>query len=461
MSRFRGAVIGTWTVLCRSKYEFSLIVRLGDLAYGETNASDRYKKVMGVRCVVWVGVASALTACRAGTFQDMHACPLSLMRRPAGQTGPQGLPAPRFVADAIEHGSVDCFEAGRHRTEPGKTHKLAYCEGSAVVYDGRRLVLASDKPIPGEARTSVFEVEVQGPARTGVIRYLQGSGYAHARKFEDATLTPDGRRVFLSTGFDRVMPGRDAWNGYNVLLTYDVGSPDAPQVVTADERPARTSVGLRDVLRPHLPTRAFPEGAPYFKVEGVAALPDQRLLLGVRELGASYKAFEYAVIVLEARWLENEAGHVMIDADSVRVAYRRDHVDVAGRRVGLSSIERDPDSGTLFLLASYEEEGPDAHRNLGGFLFTLDEETLAADGPLRPVGQPDGRPLHFVHKPEGLTFIGDGRALLLFDDDRVLECGVPGHVHKRQPHQTPIAILELRHLEGELAAAGGGPALTP
>lgn len=403
------------------------------------------------------------SGCSAIPVCDMHSCPLARWTQREPSSVAEALPPPRHSARDLRHGVVDCFEEGLRRTEPGKTDRLAYCEGSAVVFDGAHLVLASDKPIPGEGRTSVFELPLRpnGQAGRSPRRYLRADGYAAARKFEDATVTPEHERVFLTTGFDRVKPSGDTWDGYNVLLTYPMGRPEAAQVVSAHDEDKATSVGLREVFRPHLRTPAFPEGAPYFKVEGVAALPDQELLFGVRELGASYQDFEYTVMILSARWRQAPSGRIVLDPTTVRVAYRKDRLDVAGLQVGLSSLERHPQTGELFLLVSYEQEDPGAnpdlaHGALGGFLLTLDAESFAAGRAPRPVVGAGGEPVRFVNKPEGLTFLTAHQLLLLFDDDRVLECGVPGHRHIRAPHQTAVAVLELGQYPGAVAT---GPAV--
>lgn len=407
--------------------------------------------------VVWILAGLGGTACASAHRCDLHECHLSpretiakrvgaaerASRTPASsQLGPPGA-----VARSVRHGAIDCFEAGAHREEAGEEHRLAFCEGSALVYDGERLLLASDKPVPGPERTSVFEVPFSAHAPgERAKRYLEGEPYARARKLEDATVTPSGERVFLTTGFDRVRAEDASWDGYNVLLTYPVDRPGAARVVTGHAEAAPTSVDLREVFRPHLPTEAYPGGAPYFKIEGVAAAPGRRLLFGVRELGASYRLFSYAVIILEARWREDADGRVSIDPSTVRRIYRMDDLRIGGRTVGLSSLEYDRHSGQFYLLTSYENEQPgdaQGRTSLGGFLWTLSETALAEGRPPLPVVDAEGQPLRFFNKPEGLTVIGENQLLVLFDDDRVLECGHPGHVHRRRPHQTPIGYIEL------------------
>lgn len=430
------------------------------------------RRRLGLGTVALAGFAALVGGgCATWSPCDLHVCHLE--DRTAGpllasvESGSRiraladdGLRAPRAVARSVHHGLIDCFEAGSHREDPGETHKLAYCEGSAVAFDGERLVLASDKPIPGSGRTSVFEVPVddRAPGRAP-SRYLANEVFGRARKIEDATVTPAGDRVFLTTGFDRVKAGSGEWDGYNVLMTYPAGRPEAVEVVGRGPGPHRTSVGLRELLRPHLPTAAFPEGAPYFKIEGLAAAPGRRLLFGVRELGASYRMFRYAVIILEARWSEDAEGRIALDPGSIRSLYRLDDLRVGGRQVGLSSLEYDRFRNRYFLLTSFEHEEPTPddrppEGEMGGFLWTLDEDALLAGERPRPVVGPTGRPLSFVNKPEGLTVLAEEHVLVLFDDDRVLSCGHPGHVHARAPHQTPVSYLELAAPPSEIASSG-------
>lgn len=418
--------------------------------------------------VRWMVAAVALAAAGggarcAGARCHFHTCALdptgpsaAYLRarghRVAALASRAALGPPAAVARSVRHGTIDCFEAGSRA--PGRPDRLAFCEGSAVTFDGGRLVVASDKPIPGRARSSLFELPFSpgdGTVARRATRYLQGPPFSTARKLEDATRTPDGKRVFLTTGFDRVKAGGDrSWDGYNLLLSFPVDAPDQAWVVGPDPAARPTSVALREVLGPHLVTPGFPDGAPYFKVEGLAAGPDQRLLFGIRELGASYQAFEYALIVLEARW-RREGRAIVLDPDSVRVIYRRDRLEVEGHRVGLSSLEYDPAAERYWMLVSYEhEEDRDAvgaRSRLGGFLLSIDEEEMRADAPPRPVVGPSGRVVHFVNKPEGLAVVAPGTAVVVaFDDDRVLDCARGDHQHRRQPHQTGLGVVELEPL---------------
>ncbi len=71
------------------------------------------------------------------------------------------------------------------------------------------------------------------------------------------------------------------------------------QIVAASKRGGVTSsIPTRRGLAWALATAAFPEGPPYLKVEGLAALPDGRLLFGIRGAGASKEKFDFAVKIV-------------------------------------------------------------------------------------------------------------------------------------------------------------------
>ena len=82
-------------------------------------------------------------------------------------------------------------------------------------------------------------------------------------------LTPDGRYIFLSTGFDRVKPGSTDWDSYNTILYWKRGDEVHPKVLSVNGTDS-TSVSFRQKISKALISPEFPEGAPYFKIEGLA-----------------------------------------------------------------------------------------------------------------------------------------------------------------------------------------------
>lgn len=313
-------------------------------------------------------------------------------------------------------GIIQCFPTGLKR----KKGKLANCETSAVVYDGREVFVASDKRIPGRLRSSVLRLPLtltyKGPS-LGLVRYMLHKGIKKAKKFEDASLSPDGRFVFLSTGFDRVRKdGR--WDRYNRLFYWPTGRAKEARLFVASRRDPKTGkIPLRTMLRKALANTEFPKGAPYFKIEGLAAIPGNKLLFGVREWGHHYRAFYYSIKLIAISY--ERRGEILHLKDDARLIYdfSTRARKIVRRTVALSSIEYDRFHKRLLLLTSYETS--ETARGLGAFLWSMPLSAIKTNQPPTLFRTPKGKPLHFAHKAEAVTVIDKNYILVFHDDDRV------------------------------------------
>src|SRR5688572_7981382 len=117
-------------------------------------------------------------------------------------------------ASVLQEGVITCFEYGL-----SANGLPVWCESSAILYDGKNLLLANDKDMP-DKRSSVF----LWPFRNGFadtswsVEYLTNPLLKNGKKFEDFALSPNGKYVFLTTGFDRVKPVSTEWDAYNFFL---------------------------------------------------------------------------------------------------------------------------------------------------------------------------------------------------------------------------------------------------
>ena len=336
---------------------------------------------------------------------------------------------------------VDCFDEGLQ--EDGTP---VYCEVSAVVFDGNDVVLASDKPIPGDGRSPVFSFPYPGSGSiAGSRTYLTAAALVNAIKYEDMTLTPDGQYVIASTGFDRVQDGSSEWDGYNTLLAWPVGDPDAVQVVSASTNDGVTSsVGLRDQISRALATPVLADGAPYFKVEGIAAIPGDRLLFGIREVGVKYDDFGYAVKIIAVSYRIVDGTLSLGDDFELIYDFDPGEQSKISQTVGLSSIEYDTYHDRLYLLTSFETGETD--EGLGGYLWTLPLDGLNDGQPATLVTKASGDPLLFAHKSEGITVLSANLLLVVHDDDRVLGRDTvedPDTQFSRGAHQSAYALVSL------------------
>jgi len=302
--------------------------------------------------------------------------------------------------------------------------KPVYCETSAVAYQGAYLIFGSDKPIPKKGHSAVFAIKYTDnglPTDSGLsiepLSYLTAPSFLAAIKYEDFTVTPDGLYVIATTGFDRVKSGSVKWDGYNTLLLWKVGSPDTVTVASPTTTNGVTSsVSLREKISLALKSEQFPNGVPYFKVEGLAAIPGNKLLFGIRELGANYKEFEYAAKIISVSY-QIRNGNVLVLADDFKLIYSYD----------VSKVEE-----------SETDEG------LGGYLWTLPIADLkSGKAPTFEIKE-DGTPLLFAHKSEGITVLSKNKVLVIHDDDRVLGRKIvenPETQFSRQANQAAYSIV--------------------
>ena len=344
-------------------------------------------------------------------------------------------------AKILAEGTVHCFPKGL-KDDRGR---LVNAEVSAVVYDGKRLILASDKPIPGEGRSSVFTVEV-GPEAVDDTRleYLSADAFVRAQKYEDFALTADGSHVLATTGFDRIHQVNHDLNAYNHLLIWPLGKPEAVQTVDPDPRDGVAgSLELRTKL-----TAAI--GTPYYKIEGLAAIPGQKgdglLLFGVREAGDAHDDFVYLSAVVGAHYRLTTDGNLeFIDELRELYSFDPDAHPAVRHPCGLSSLEYDPYHSRLFLLTSFETEGADGQDIIGGYLWVQSLEDFAAGVPPELVTLESGEPLEFEHKAEGLAVLDKDRLFVAYDNDRHLGLGQISDRDEREACEAPYTILAVSY----------------
>lgn len=342
--------------------------------------------------------------------------------------GPSGNGA---LAAITRTGFFDCFESGL--TAGGQP---VWCEASAILYDGNKFFLANDKDMPDQ-RTSVFYwTAKKGFADTAQSpAYINTPAFKQGKKWEDFAITPDTRIVFLSTAFDRVKPGATDWNSYNTILYWQAGNEKDPRVLNANHTDS-TSVFLRDKLAKALASPLFPQGMPYFKIEGLAATND-RLFFGIREEGKKFDDFSYKVKIVSVGFHLAKDGLLELGEDYKIVTDFNVATAAPSLKqpLGISSIEYDHFNNRFLILTSYE-----SGENLDSYLWTATQSDLEKNT-LTLVKDASGNPLHFSHKGEDLAVVSKSRVVIIHDDDRV-KTSVNGQT--RQPNQAAYSVVEFR-----------------
>lgn len=306
------------------------------------------------------------------------------------------------TAEITEEGLITLFKENVTDEEG----KLIGAETSAVAYDGKKLIIANDKPIPLAKHSPVFQTEINDYSN---LAFLENTNFIHSFKYEAATVTPDKKYILLSTGFDRVKEDSNEWDGYNTVLAWPKDSTEQVQIVSQSENEGIvSSVGIRTHMKELLKE-------DYFKVEGLAAMPDNKLLFGIREIGPTYEDITYSIKIISVSYkinnneiqLQND-WQLLYDIDPKTLNLPED--------IALSSLEYNKYTKSLMMLTSFEND-----EKIGGYLWEIKITDLKENSQPRLILKNDKTPLKFTHKPEGLAVI-DGKTLfIIHDDDRVYE----------------------------------------
>lgn len=332
-------------------------------------------------------------------------------------------PASAIRAAIVAESVLDCFPAGAREAD-GTTF---FCEASAAVIAGDRVLVASDKSLP--QGTPLISVRRDGfRLLSSSVEPIMAALPRAARKFEGMTRSPDGRQVFATTAFDRHDPKSPRFDTFNVLLAWPANEPDRAQMIASETRGGTmSSLPLRRALESHL-------GVPYFKIEGLMALPGNRLIFGVREAGRSHTDFGYRIQLVEALYAVDEQGRISLKPGMRTVLdFKPDLSLKLPDGIGLSSVEYEPTRNRIYFATSHETD-----QKLGAYLWQIDLANLDAGGAPRIVHDAQGNLLHFDNKAEAMAIIDARHLLIIHDDDRVT-----GGKHNRQPHQAVYSVVEI------------------
>lgn len=333
-----------------------------------------------------------------------------------------------------------CFDAGL-LDDAGKA---VNAEISAVAWDGQRLIMASDKPIPGQQRSAVFALECtrDGHPKPSTLTYYTAPLIRSANKYEDFALTVSGDHIIATTGFDRYSADNVDTHQYNQLLVWPSGQPDNARVVAdTEDDGVDSSVGVRKQLSALL-------DAPYFKIEGLATLPgpdgdDDLLVFGVREIGQDFANFRYAVCLVGVPYRMD--GDDLALTGDFRVLYDFDPTGWPGLRyeVGVSSLEYDPPNNRLYILTSFEVENDDGSSANGGYLWAISIDDFHARRDPELIYDEQGEALEFANKAEGLAVMDAEHILVAYDPDRNLGLAEGHRKATREPHEAPYTLLKI------------------
>jgi len=319
----------------------------------------------------------------------------------------------------VKEGIIDCFE----EELKSEDNKFVYCEASGAIYTRNSIIIVNDKPIPN--KSPIFTLSYP---KLLVDSYLQIDTIIKANKYEDITKTLDEKFIIATTSFDRIKTDSSEWDSYNTIVYWENSKPETAKVISATtHNNISTSISLRSKIS------AVLNNSPYFKIEGIAVLPNNKLLIGVREVGEKYDNYSYVVKIISVNFNIKD-GEIILE-DNFNLAYefdinKHENLEINKLSMGLSSLVYDKSRDAIWLLTSHE-----SNDSLNGILWRLSLDDF--EGKRQPllITNFEGVPLFFKHKAEGITLVEDNKLFIIHDDDKV-DTG-------KKPNQAHYTIVEI------------------
>ena len=348
----------------------------------------------------------------------------------------------KVVGSIEQAGLINGLPAGTTNADGS----LAYCESSAVINLGDRLLIANDKPAPNENVASIFSIPVQStyPAVVKEVQYEQSIVLNNSSKIEAMAKSPATNVFFASTAFDRIKTDSPEWDTYNRLMYWEDGKTDAARVLfKTEDQGVVSSKNIREALHRVIRNRKYPNGVSYYKVEGLAVLKDNSLIFGIRELGPKYDDFDYAFMLIYTSFIQSTDG-IVINPDWKKVfEFDPTKNPKINKQVGLSALEYHEPTNSIVALTTYEEEGAGFESYL--WMIPLDKRITNRTKPVLVLDEQD-QPLVIPHKAESFTFLNKNTLFVICDEDRMAsKVKTDDGVIERQAHQGVYAIVKIKN----------------
>jgi len=332
-------------------------------------------------------------------------------------------------------GYFNCFTNGLMQEE-GKPYT---CEPSTVVYNKGEIFVANDKAFPNN-NSSFFSFKFRENIKCKTRNYYNTPLFYYVNKYEASTITTDKKFLVFSSAFS--YPASHPKNGkkYNTAIFVNANNVTQGNVLHIGKDTTKNSIDIKYRLKNALKSDKFPNGPNYIKVEGLTALPNNKLVFGVREIGNEYNDFDYSITLIQFDYEVINDAIQLKDKVSKIYKFTPDSSININTPLGISSVEYNAFDGNIYFVTSYELSEDSEKR--GAYLWYLSLEDFNLGKKPNLVMNSNNKPLNFKHKIEGLTIIGKNKLLLIADDDRVT--GENGNKFSRKLNQAFWCTLKLK-----------------
>ena len=317
-----------------------------------------------------------------------------------------------ITAEIIEKGYIDCFPEVTYNSN----NTPASCELSGVAYYRDSLFFVNDKMIP--ATTPFMACRFKVPFFASNLRKMGSIKVINARKLEDIAVTPRLKYMFMITAFDRVSNKTAELDPFNTLLYKNLGGNDVEHIAYYTKRNGvESSLRLRKMIKNALKSKLYKTGPPYFKIAGLAAIPGNIMLFGIREIGSSVKNYQYTFMIVGGKYDIIDGEFMFTEGLDVLYYFNPEDFKQVREKVGLTALDYDIYNNRLFITAAYENNKTD--EGIGGYIWVLPINDLKKRKSPKLAVNFDGIPLKFPHKPGGIAVLDERTVFVVHDDDRI------------------------------------------
>lgn len=333
----------------------------------------------------------------------------------------------------IKSGYSKCFDSVIYQI-----NKQPYtCEPSTVSYFRGNIFIGNDKLFP-EPYSSIFSFKFDNNIDCKTRQYSTNKYFKYVNKFEASTVTPDSS-FFIFTGAFNYTWNKDTNNRkFNTAIFFKTTDAEIGGVLHIKNKKGKYSKEIKEELKKALKNKHFPKGPDYLKIEGLAAIPGNKLLFGVREFGKSYEDFNYTITIIQTKFKIKNNKVVLSDK------FKKIYSFKPGPKYGdiaLSSIEFNSYDSCLYVVTSLEKGT--RTKDIGAYLWKISLDDLYKQKPLTPILDSNNQHIRFNHKIEGMTFVGPNKILLIADDDRIRGINEQNPFFERQFNEFFWYLIEL------------------
>jgi hypothetical protein len=276
-------------------------------------------------------------------------------------------------------------------------------EPSAVaLWPGTSYVVVLNDRSKWTSPISVFKMGKKGGLKEIARPIVMIKGKAlDISKFEGITASQKKPGVFYATtAFDRPVPS------FRIVVRFEL------QAKSKGKKGKKVSIKMKSakVMKFRDPSGVIKAKykMPWYKIEALALTPEEdALIVGVRTYGKSYKKPQFRVLLLRYDLKR-------VNKDPSVLAHF-DLKGLLGREEGISALEYLPERKQYLLVTSYEnDDASPPTAQVGGHLWLVstDLTTLNQEETWKKAWRQK-----VTHKPEGVTPLGGGKILVVYDDD--------------------------------------------